>query len=445
MSIETNIRLDGYTDLINALADRNKLEASLFSLGTIPDEILRNQYKKNKIFAKTLDIWVEQALKHELEVQDKYKPVYDYIKDKDMIKGLEKALKINNLFGSSLMVLLFKKDKPEKLQDPIKTGDNYINSLSDIVAYKVYEKSQIIDKKFNSIGEVESFQVSTNTGVITYHSSRCIWFNGEYKTEQDLIDNNYFGYSIMTPSLYEAINNYTNVNNMLPELLADSNISVNKIKDLNRRLASKNDAEQKAVIEKVRLSMMARSFIGTMLLDSDDEFQRFSTANFAGVFDLIKQVTNRLVAESKIPHTFLLGEAPESSIGGQSGTSQERIFYDAVKTYRYMNLNSALTKLFEICAAIKNISMKRVKGSVFEFKELYQPTELEKAQEEKLDAEEDKLQAETLKTTLENIKAMNELGLNYIVDEEGEVKLIPSIAVINNQSIIDTSKYEVIK
>lgn len=445
MSLEEQIRLDGYTDVINSIADSKKLDAkSLFAFPTIPDEILRNQYKKNKMFAKVLDIWVEQALKHELEVTDKFKPVYEYIQSKDLEKGLEKALKINNLFGSSLLVLLFKKDKPEKLQDPIKVKDTY-RDLGDIVAYRVYEKSQIIDKQFNSLGEVETFMVSTNTGTIKYHASRCIWFNGEYKTEQDLIDNNYFGYSMMTPSLFEAVDNYTNVNNMLPELLADSNISVTKIQNLNQKLASKNDAEQKAIIERVRLQMLARNFLGTMLLDDKDTFERINTSNFSGVDKLVYLTISRLVAESNVPHTFLLGEAPESSIGGQSGTAQERVFYDAVKSYRKMFLTPAYNKLFEIAASIKNISMKRVKSSIYEFKELYQPTELEKAQEEKLDAEEDKLQAETLKTTLENIRVMNELGLNYIVDEDGEVKLLPSIEVINNQAIIDTAKYEVSK
>lgn len=213
---------------------------------------------------------------------------------------------------------------------------------------------------------------------ISVHASRIIRFDGKKLPRILHIRNNFWGDSALT-SLYEAIGDYKLSHAAIANIIQDFRVLVQKVKGLVTTLAQPG-GDQK-VQKRMEIMNMARSVLGTYLIDSEDDFD-FKTGSLAGVAELIDRVAKRLAAETDIPHSILFNEAAggQGSMGS-SGKHEERIWDNHVVAQQENYLRPRLEQIFKYIFAQRRGPTvgKTPEGWKFEFKNLYELDDDERA------------------------------------------------------------------
>lgn len=197
-----------------------------------------------------------------------------------------------------------------------------------------------------------TYHQSIQNGVL-FHKSRVMMFEGEYCGEENLNENNSFKESIidicrLSILLYEIITGSV-------ATLADSAIQeILKLEGLQNDLAGKEDEK---ILEKMLLMVMSKSIAKRLVIDKEDDYE-YHSANLSGYKDLESIAKSFASLCSKIPQIKLFGDNPQSSIGGQSGSYQENLWYSTIEEYQKDQLKGNFNKFFSWCKNLLNISAK---------------------------------------------------------------------------------------
>lgn len=175
---------------------------------------------------------------------------------------------------------------------------------------------------------------------VTYHKSRLMVFNGEYRGEKNLAETNSFGEA--TPDLNKrAVLLYEIIVGSL-STIADSIIQeVIKFDNFQNDLEAERDEE---ILHKLITIFLGKSVVNKIAIDKEDEFQ-YHSANVSGYKDLENIAKSYVSMSSKTPITKLFGESPSASIGSQSGGYEADLWNSDVKNARNKVLLPNLIKL----------------------------------------------------------------------------------------------------
>lgn len=207
--------------------------------------------------------------------------------------------------------------------------------------YQIVERPRIeIESWEKSIASVRFGQPATyrlaphartgEAGAIV-HADRFVIFPGDLTTPAKKEQLAGWDQSVLDP-LWADIRDFEVAWSSILYMLQDAGQSVFKIKDLALLIAAKGDESFK---KRIQLIEVARSSIGALLLDKDEEWERKVTT-FTGLADMLDRAANKLASATEIPVTFLMGVSPAGL--NATGASDIRSFYDRVQSYRTIRL-----------------------------------------------------------------------------------------------------------
>lgn len=341
---------------------------------------------------------------------------------------------------------LFRLDTPQKINEAIKWQRLYNGSLIIIGAMdgkdltkplRVKEGTQIAwlcpversrihitnsdfvsDPTSPDFGNIEIYTMYVGPAFneIKVHRSRVLEFFGEPvpsdMTSRD-INTEYWGMSVIQYT-WNILKICGSVLQGISNILYEFIIGKYKIKGLEEKLAAGNE---KLVIQRMDIINMFKSVINAVLLDAEGEDYIRDSASVAGVADLLDRIMMFLSAVSNIPVSRLFGRSPAGM--NATGEFDLRNYYDSVAVLQNNLMRKPLQKLIDI------LSVSYAKGQeyTFKFNPLYELSEKEKVEIEKLEADADHVRIEDGILGAEEVRDIRypELdSLNKEVPEENE-------------------------
>lgn len=291
--------------------------------------------------------------------------------------AIVKAWTYGRLYGGAAIFLI----TPDADQSaPMKPG-------SQIVGLTVFNRWELQtdqtmlqnDVRLPHFGEPEVFlfsprstQGSATRSVDRIHRSRLILFPGVMLPRRLYIQNQYWHDSVLN-RLKNAIRNWATAHDSSASIIQDFRIPVFKIKNLADKISGGDDQE---IIKRLEIVNLARSIARAVVIDAEGEDFDYKTSSVAGLGELVDKADDRLVAESGIPHTILLGESPSGL--GATGRSEEGTWYDFVASQQETYLKPRHKQLFY--AIVYGSGAKLPADYDIEYKPLEQMNEKDQAE-----------------------------------------------------------------
>jgi phage-related protein (TIGR01555 family) len=127
-------------------------------------------------------------------------------------------------------------------------------------------------------------------------------------------------------------------------ILSDFSQGVFKIKGVLDAMSSNNGEK---FLERMRLTDMTRSVLRSVVVDTDEEFERTSTPT-SGLADILDRFMMRLAAAAEMPVTKLYGQAPAGL--NATGEADMRNWYDSVANKRSKEMKPAHERILSVLA-----------------------------------------------------------------------------------------------
>ena len=214
------------------------------------------------------------------------------------------------------------------------------------------------------------------------HYTRVIEFKNdavptsEYTTFPDYV--HYWGMSSLQP-VNEALRNLGGIDQSVVNILYGFCSGTYKFKNLAQLLAAGGEA---ALSKRIRALEMASSALNARILDSEEDYTKEFTS-LAGLDQLIDRFMLLLTGSTGIPVTRLFGKSPSGLNASSASESDTRTYYDLIEADQRNREMAPLRRIIALLSRLRKLATP----AKFEFNSLYQLTEKEKADIEKLEAE----------------------------------------------------------
>ena len=322
-------RADSWNNLITGLGtNQDKRMAGQAQWDHHSQEFYEQAYAGDSLSARIVDIIPEECMRKWIHWTDCRRELADARDKRCEQLGLRGAMtnawKWGRAYGGACLHIVTETDDPSQ---PLRRGENVIG-LRDLSRWDLRILTTDVEYDFGSPnwGCPRLYYLNVQMGSqfkgYPIHWTRMIRFDGQLVPRRTYIRNNYWHDSILN-RLFNSIRNYQTSNDAAAACLQDFNVDVYKMKDLANLVASGQEAIVKKRIELIQFS---KSILRAMILDTDQEEYENKGRSLEGVAELLVHQANRLVADTDIPHTKLLGESPDGSNATGNSTSQQ--FYD---------------------------------------------------------------------------------------------------------------------
>lgn len=376
------ITKDGYKNLLKGFGGANDTRTQttyqatkrISRLWTTLDDL----YTTNSLAAKVIDIPINDAFREgrtldikDANKRDEVEELYIGIDSK-----INLALKYADLFGGSILVVVSKDDKL----------DNPITDMSedDLINVAVIDASQLVPQTLDrnplspTYNQPTSYLI-TNTSVLI-DPSRVFYVDGVNTTNRERERNNGLGsskYERMHHYIQDAVQTNTSIRNLVEQ----SNIDVVKIDGMTDAVAS--DAEE-VIQGRLQILSQMKSLLNTIAIDGKDDYVNIAK-NF-GTLDKIQMNMYKLVSMcADIPVTRLIGTSAEGM--SATGDGDMNNYYDMVKSDVQIKRMKPIYKYLDPIVTIHLFNDDS--GFKYEFNSLYQLSEVEIANIQKVRADTD--------------------------------------------------------
>lgn len=311
------------------------------------------------------------------------------------------------------------------------TGIRTVRFLNVIKRPQLTVKQRYLDLKSPFFGEPEIYTVGATktplgaTGGIDIHATRLIMFRGA-RTAQTTMESPTGWDDSVLQTVYAALQQSTTGWQSVAHLMTDASQGVLKVANLVDLIAT---GGQEALRTRISMMDLARSVCRAILVDAEKEsFERVSTS-FTGLPEVMDRLMMRVASAAEMPVTLLFGRSPAGL--NATGESDIRGWYDVVSDGQNDELKPRLERLLRLMfAAADSPTRGRVpeRWSV-EFAPLWQPTDREIA-------ETDKIKADTYVALV---------GAGIMTDAEAGIGLapdFPSISAEHRQELMEADLEE---
>lgn len=226
-------------------------------------------------------------------------------------------------------------------------------------------------------GHPEKYTVRGESGNVDLHPSRVIPFRGVQVAPTNQYD--FWGDPIWF-RLEDAIKSADQSGAVIDALLQEAKIDVIRVHNMMQGMAT---AEYEALmIRRFQMVAILKGMQNVMMLDKDDEWQQ-KTMTWTGLPDIAKHILNILSGASDIPMFRLTGQ----NLTGLSNTgeAEQRAYYDSVRAKQNLQLRPAMDPLDNLI--VRSALGTYPEDTWYEWNSLYQMTDKEKAEIDKLEAE----------------------------------------------------------
>lgn len=282
-------------------------------------------------------------------------------------------------------------------------------------------------------GKAKLYEVYSWSGVATgqkVHESRLIVFPGRRVTERNPTENEGWGDSVLA-LVYDVLRNFNQAWLGAGYTLNDFSVAIMKIKGLAAVLAANKPDDVAARAQAIELG---RSIAKTILLDSEEEYER-KTTSLAGMPEVLDKFNTRLAAAASMPVTRLFGVSAAGL--NATGAGDARNWYDAVGDYQTKSVLPAYERFLRILFRAKAGPTKGIEPDnwTVSFPPLWQPTEQERATTRKMVAETDAIYYDMGVVTSSEVRSSrfgsDEYSSETVIDNTPPPQLPPAETVPN--------------
>ena len=427
-------RIDGWSNLLSGLGVKGKdkrvdIDFTYDPLTEIDAEYL---YAADDISSKIVDLLPEDAIREWIELKgfSDQKIEQGVAAKMDSLSArsrLKEGWQWGRLYGGAGVYMTI--DDGMDPQEPVNERRIMeVKSLTPLTRYELvpYQINSNLDSPFFGQPEIYRLQTSQPTDFVEryIHHTRLLRFDGVVLPRRLRIQNQWWGDSVLTRVL-GSIKNYNAAHDSAVSALQDFSVGVFQIKNLAELISSGQEAQVKTRLELMNYS---KSVIKSIVMDLDEKFEHQSKS-LSGVPEVMKQANSRLVVASNMPHTKILGESPSGL--GADGSSEERNWYDNVKTQQKIVLRPVLDTLIRYIYLSKRGPTGGIvpEGASYEFVPLWQMSDPERAAMELQVAQKDQIYIQTAVLDPHEVALSRYGGEKYsmdtVINEEARLKPEP--------------------
>ncbi len=391
------LRKDGWINLLAGLGKKSDKTKHNDWGGYIlfDDATLSNMYDGDGLTSNIVDVVPNDMTRNGWEIKNDHDNLI--AKEQTRLNAsshFNTALKYARLYRGSVIVIVTKYG----------TLDTALTEKSGpIIALRVYgadrmpiQSNNIVDNpKSKYFEEVELFPIYKRNGEeMKVHATRCLIFRGETCSDNGELGLNYryWGFSTIQ-KIWSRLSNYSTTERGIANLMLEFSVGKYKLSNLAQMLAQGEDGIA-ACHNRIEIINASKSIINAVLLGENEEYTR-ETISVAGLADLVDRMQMNLSAVAKIPVSKLFGRSP----AGMSATGE----FDLRNYYDNASSAQETRMLFPLQYLTNYIGQYVYPGGItaqdgnpaeeytIEFNSLWEPTEKEQAEINKLNAETDNL------------------------------------------------------
>ena len=296
---------------------------------------------------------------------------------------VNEALRWARLYGGSAILIGTKDGDHSKplVVEALKKGDLSWLRVVDNRRLTPNGGSLCNDLTSENFGFPESYLLAESSQAI--HHSRVVRFNGQ-KLPYTAWQENAMWDDGELQHVLDSITNCDTVTSSVASMLFEANVDVIKSEGLADLLASDKGTEK--VTKRFQTAALMKSFNRTLLLDGQESYEKKSNS-FANLDKIIQQFMQNVSGAADIPMTRLFGQ----SAGGMNSTGDNEIrnYYDMLQAKQESELRPKLEYLDAVLVRSEIGQMPDDYG--FEFNSLWQMSDKEKAETEKIRGDRDKI------------------------------------------------------
>lgn len=325
-------RNDGWQNLVTLLGtSADKRTKNHLTWDLHPPEFYEQVYAGGGIPARIVDVVPEHAMRNwvswmnldgltKVERQFKRDAIEEVCLEFDLRGNFLKAWKWGRAYGGGLLHIVTDTNDPGS---PLRKGEKVL-ALRDLSRWDVRILTTDVEYDFGSpnYGHPRMYYLNVQMGSqykgYPIHWTRMIRFDGQLVPRRTFIRNNYWHDSVLN-RIYNSIRNYEGANDSVAAMLHDFNVDIYKLKNVAAMIGA---GKEQKIKDRVEMMNYTKSVINAMILDTDSEDYENKAKSVEGVAELLTLQASRLVADTEIPHTILLGESPDGSNATGNSTSQ---------------------------------------------------------------------------------------------------------------------------
>lgn len=387
--------MDGWANLLSGIGIKNRdkrLSGEAQYTGTLPERQVEEIYAIDPMARRIVDLLPFEAVREWIEFQEKelQPQVDDEVDRLQARKKYIQAWKAARRYGGA-GIFINTGDPMEMLKEPLDL--NNIKEIKSLIVFNRYElqvdttdiETDISKANFDMPKQYSFMPRATGGSGGQIHESRIIRFDGVELPTLLRAQNQYWGDSIYT-GLFDALRDFGMSYNGVANLIQEFRLLVYSVNNLATDIVEGREGDLTTRMNTMNLS---RSMLGAFVLDKDGETLESLSANVAGLHELLDAMRKRLQAATDIPHTILFNESPSGL--SSTGKSEERMWYDFVASQQEQYLAEKIDQLLHVIFAAKSGPFKGTepKNWAYDFVSLWQLSEKEQAEVEKLQMEAD--------------------------------------------------------
>lgn len=192
--------------------------------------------------------------------------------------------------------------------------------------------------------------LNLNSGKSVFiHRSRVIPFHGVKYVSEDRLRWNEGWRGSVIDKIWEDFKQWRVALTSTSNTLSDGSLFVYMLRGLRELVLQGKEAYLQ---KRVQLMVQNMSQMGGIAVDANDEQVNFLSRQYGGMYQLLEQFLNVIVAATGIPHTLILGDSPSGL--GATGESERRAIEDLKREFFENEYEGKLRYLYRILFLAKD-------------------------------------------------------------------------------------------
>ncbi|NTG07140.1 anti-CBASS protein Acb1 family protein [Rhizobium rhizogenes] len=339
---------DGLMSLASRMGtERDKAATTFYAQPLLTDEQIIAAYRGSWLPRKIVDIPALDSCRKWRNWQAK-KPQIEAIEKEEQrfnVKGkILEASKRARLFGGAAVYIGTGDANPAEPLDVDRVGKGGLKYLTVMTRRQLTAGEIDRDPASEWYGRPKLYTLSGTNGLqMDIHPSRLVIFNGAMAPDDDFNQalNLGWGESVLTSTL-DAIKNADSTAGNIASLIFEAKIDIIKVPQFSANIG--NQAYEDAVLRRYSLANTIKGINGTLILDSEEEYES-KNASFAALTDILMAFMQIVSGAADIPVTRLLGQSPAGM--NSTGTSDMKNYHDRIQSMQELEMQPAMMRLDE--------------------------------------------------------------------------------------------------
>lgn len=381
-------RQDAWINLITGIGGpKDKSSGFRFAASRIDQHwfALEELYEEDHIAGRIVDALPEAVFVNGVNVDIADQAVKEATLDKlDALRiedCIERAMKWERLHGGAAIFV--------GVKDGTKRFDEPMGRVHEVMYLHVLDRWELYPDKFYEdptspkFGQPSHYRVSPSDSTtlgrtvgVSVHESRLIKFGGMQTTKRKLVENQYWGQSVLARA-YNAIKQYGGALASVLAAMADASQGVYKIRNLMQIIEGGNE---ELLQTRFQVIDQLRSVINSVLLDADGEdYQRIATP-LTELANLVDKFQVNVASAANMPMTEIFGISAAGL--NATGENDTRSWYKQVAKAQRKSAKPAFERILRLVFRSTEGPTKGVEPASWsvKFPPAWSPTALEQTQ-----------------------------------------------------------------